>query len=116
MAEDVSEVLRTQGINAETRYLGNGVVEASGRFEDMGAMRKAASSRAMDDVPGVTKVLVRNFVPADQLKRTAAGQTEAAAGFTLTRSEEHTSEHQSLMRISYAVYCLKKKKTQSNTN
>src|SRR3546814_10752729 len=29
-----------------------------------------------------------------------------------TRSEEHTSELQSLMRISYAVFCLKKKKTQ----
>src|SRR3546814_7971925 len=28
------------------------------------------------------------------------------------RSEEHTSELQSLMRISYAVFCLKKKKTQ----
>src|SRR3546814_2561870 len=27
----------------------------------------------------------------------------------LTRSEEHTSELQSLMRISYAVFCLKKK-------
>src|SRR3546814_4183438 len=29
----------------------------------------------------------------------------------LVRSEEHTSELQSLMRISYAVFCLKKKKT-----
>src|SRR3546814_8976014 len=29
----------------------------------------------------------------------------------LKRSEEHTSELQSLMRISYAVFCLKKKKT-----
>src|SRR3546814_6456889 len=29
---------------------------------------------------------------------------------TLSRSEEHTSELQSLMRISYAVFCLKKKK------
>src|SRR3546814_3238318 len=29
-----------------------------------------------------------------------------------TRSEEHTSELQSLMRISYAVFCLKKKKQQ----
>src|SRR3546814_4568997 len=29
---------------------------------------------------------------------------------TLGRSEEHTSELQSLMRISYAVFCLKKKK------
>src|SRR3546814_1129322 len=30
-----------------------------------------------------------------------------------TRSEEHTSELQSLMRISYAVFCLKKKKTKT---
>src|SRR3546814_8547271 len=30
------------------------------------------------------------------------------------RSEEHTSELQSLMRISYAVFCLKKKNTQQN--
>src|SRR3546814_2880269 len=32
-------------------------------------------------------------------------------GIALLRSEEHTSELQSLMRISYAVFCLKKKKT-----
>src|SRR3546814_3034151 len=32
----------------------------------------------------------------------------------LRRSEEHTSELQSLMRISYAVFCLKKKKSLSN--
>src|SRR3546814_9097480 len=31
------------------------------------------------------------------------------------RSEEHTSELQSLMRISYAVFCLKKKKRQNKT-
>src|SRR3546814_8711872 len=35
----------------------------------------------------------------------AAGKTTVARG----RSEEHTSELQSLMRISYAVFCLKKK-------
>src|SRR3546814_4108924 len=32
----------------------------------------------------------------------------------VVRSEEHTSELQSLMRISYAVFCLKKKKQQTN--
>src|SRR3546814_6810263 len=32
------------------------------------------------------------------------------------RSEEHTSELQSLMRISYAVFCLKKKKLQTTTD
>src|SRR3546814_4534793 len=31
------------------------------------------------------------------------------------RSEEHTSEPQSLMRISYAVFCLKKKKVERNS-
>src|SRR3546814_11536115 len=34
-------------------------------------------------------------------------------GRSRARSEEHTSELQSLMRISYAVFCLKKKKTPS---
>src|SRR3546814_13229146 len=34
----------------------------------------------------------------------------ACSAKTSTRSEEHTSELQSLMRISYAVFCLKKKK------
>src|SRR3546814_6078530 len=33
---------------------------------------------------------------------------------TMERSEEHTSELQSLMRISYAVFCLKKKKKHTN--
>src|SRR3546814_10603461 len=33
-----------------------------------------------------------------------------------TRSEEHTSELQSLMRISYAVFCLKKKNTTKQTS
>src|SRR3546814_8258170 len=36
--------------------------------------------------------------------------------FPWTRSEEHTSELQSLMRISYAVLCLKKKTTHTRSN
>src|SRR3546814_6049749 len=39
----------------------------------------------------------------------------APRGRRSCRSEEHTSELQSLMRISYAVFCLKKKKNQTNT-
>src|SRR3546814_6487053 len=38
------------------------------------------------------------------------GDRLADAAADLARSEEHTSELQSLMRISYAVFCLKKKK------
>src|SRR3546814_8175895 len=37
-------------------------------------------------------------------------RTIASVGACRSRSEEHTSELQSLMRISYAVFCLKKKK------
>src|SRR3546814_2451298 len=43
----------------------------------------------------------------DDLKRVA---------LAVLRSEENTSELQSLMRISYAVFCLKKKKKQYNTH
>src|SRR3546814_5703809 len=40
------------------------------------------------------------------------GDLHQAAQLCLERSEEHTSELQSLMRISYAVFCLKKKNIQ----
>src|SRR3546814_9132878 len=42
----------------------------------------------------------------------AVAKRKAEAGEPMERSEEHTSELQSLMRISYAVFCLKKKKQQ----
>src|SRR3546814_10736395 len=40
----------------------------------------------------------------------AAARMVSEGGERIERSEEHTSELQSLMRISYAVFCLKKKK------
>src|SRR3546814_4640899 len=40
----------------------------------------------------------------------------SGTGCISPRSEEHTSELQSLMRISYAVFCLTKKKTKDNTH
>src|SRR3546814_8105510 len=42
--------------------------------------------------------------------------TEDGFGETAERSEEHTSELQSLMRYSYAVFCLKKKKNHQRIN
>src|SRR3546814_1587788 len=45
----------------------------------------------------------------------AGGQVDHLDGPFAFRSEEHTSELQSLMRISYAVFCLKKKKQNRNT-
>src|SRR3546814_8731537 len=46
-------------------------------------------------------------------ERVRANYVEEVSEEKLTRSEEHTSELQSLMRISYAVFCLKKKKNKS---
>src|SRR3546814_9977431 len=48
-------------------------------------------------------------------KKPCCAVTSALATFTIVRSEEHTSELQSLMRISYAVFCLKKKTKHLNT-
>src|SRR3546814_6724054 len=46
---------------------------------------------------------------------TAAASSLHSRRVMPNRSEEHTSELQSLMRISYAVFCLKKKKTITHT-
>src|SRR3546814_8844774 len=58
---------------------------------------------------------LRPALPAHALRRVlqhdALGRELVADGVGAGRSEEHTSELQSLMRISYAVFCLKKKKT-----
>src|SRR3546814_2921435 len=52
---------------------------------------------------------LKKFSPLyDNMKLTAAELGKLLNG-TVERSEEHTSELQSLMRISYAVFCLKKK-------
>src|SRR3546814_8211358 len=45
-----------------------------------------------------------------RLERTSATCARQIASLASSRSEEHTSELQSLMRISYAVFCLKTKK------
>src|SRR3546814_15943839 len=50
--------------------------------------------------------------------RSAGGQAQRRSGtqeLQVRRSEDHTSELQSLMRISYAVFCLKKKIIQQTT-
>src|SRR3546814_4959134 len=66
---------------------------------------EARKSRAKTDGVTIDWVLLRNrlqHIEARNMRRVGE------------RSEEHTSELQSLMRISYAVFCLKKKK-QTNT-
>src|SRR3546814_1211611 len=64
------------------------------------ALRRAGAGDEADDRLG--------HVLGDELGRFLFGRTADLADHD-DRSEEHTSELQSLMRISYAVFCLKKK-------
>src|SRR3546814_6223269 len=54
---------------------------------------------------------VQSFVPECFYHVLLYRVTYQLSSNIMCRSEEHTSELQSLMRISYAVFCLKKKKT-----
>src|SRR3546814_5565836 len=57
-----------------------------------------------------TEIILNHIAEVDVSVRPFVLKGDGGARYTC-RSEEHTSELQSLMRISYAVFCLKKKNT-----
>src|SRR3546814_7399744 len=65
-------------------------------------------SRNSGALPFGLAMTVKRLRSSPSLKRMGSSKTMVCPGFG-TRSEEHTSELQSLMRISYAVFFLKKK-------
>src|SRR3546814_7805404 len=80
------------------------------------------AGRCHHALPGAkVKIFDDGFADCRQIRqyshprRRRHGQCPHTLGF-YKRSEEHTSELQSLMRISYAVFCLKKKNKQTTTN
>src|SRR3546814_1068427 len=66
------------------------------------------------DVSTPSRFATRNVTVLPWRQRSSGPGTPPLIATALARSEEHTSELQSLMRISYAVFCLKKNKTQYN--
>src|SRR3546814_3650669 len=72
--------------------------------------RLAATAAEIETLAGIPVALAEKRAALSELIDAAEARRRAAAD-TLAqgRSEEHTSELQSLMRISYAVFCLKKK-------
>src|SRR3546814_5415880 len=76
------------------------------KFADHETGRNAAVTRAR--IAEKLGCAIKTVQRAWQVLGAAGFAVEAARGHG--RSEEHTSELQSLMRISYAVFCLKKKK------
>src|SRR3546814_10624095 len=81
---------------------------SAGRRRSAGYSRAAPSRDQSGPSPRI-----RRAEPAASSSPPAPAPLPAASSplTESTRSEEHTSELQSLMRISYAVFCLKKKKT-----
>src|SRR3546814_5260204 len=78
-------------------------LEAGGKAADIGCGHGASTLLVAQAFPDATFVGYDYHAPSIEIARRHAG-----------RSEEHTSELQSLMRISYAVFCLKKKKISKN--
>src|SRR3546814_1528003 len=82
------------------------------------AAKKALKERGWASVSDMLDSILVRIPPAMmQLGdvATVEGDQGLDALFVCARSEEHTSELQSLMRISYAVFCLKKKKENTTT-
>src|SRR3546814_9485807 len=70
----------------------------------------AEATRGTVQHPAAGRQVVGKAVVHDVAGAKAGGEQRPLQAPETGRSEEHTSELQSLMRISYAVFCLKKKK------
>src|SRR3546814_10002075 len=80
--------------------------EAAGADSGLAAFRSDRRSSATFTMATIGSASISPMIPNSAPNRSWAASTRAGA----RRSEEHKSELQSLMRISYAVFCLKKKK------
>src|SRR3546814_7866995 len=95
--------------------LDRGRVERAERRGDiLGAVTVDLADEAQRQVQLLVALPARRRDPVHRRDQRGADGTRRAQGDE-QRSEEHTSELQSLMRISYAVFCLKKKNKQEPT-
>src|SRR3546814_7933838 len=79
---------------------------------DVSKLQILVASNALYNAQLIKDLLYREFhkVAVSTCAELSIPDFEEYGSQVLARSEEHTSELQSLMRISYAVFCLKKKK------
>src|SRR3546814_9375905 len=87
--------------------LSSTIAAANGNDENASAYSTCHPARLCPMIP----TRWRSTNPAEHRSSIAASYP---CILTFARSEEHTSELQSLMRISYAVFCLKKKQPKTN--
>src|SRR3546814_3170485 len=90
------------------------IAEAAGADPDAVAQRYHAlreRTRGGEEPTAASGGVIDYHAPADAASTPlGAGEVDVVFSNSVLRSEEHTSELQSLMRRSYAVFCLKKKK------
>src|SRR3546814_2624524 len=104
----------TASIPLGFQLLKEGHIDAFASAGNTGAMLVGAMF-SIKTIPGVIRPAMPTLVP--KLKGgigvilDVGANADCRPDNLLQRSEEHTSELQSLMRISYAVFCLKKKNT-----
>src|SRR3546814_4986099 len=103
-----SDLVRVQGLRAAPLFVDNQVRQRHRLAEFLGAAaardRHQHGSQAADGA---------HRGPLRAVWRASGARLRRRAQADRPRSEEHTSELQSLMRSSYAVFCLKKKKQET---
>src|SRR3546814_10066206 len=81
--------------------------------DEEAALGRTVAPDGIDDLGDGRRLLANGGIDTDHVARPLVDNGvdgyRRLARSTIARSEEHTSELQSLMRISYAVFCLKKK-------
>src|SRR3546814_7808622 len=93
--------------------------------QEVGPVKKSLPSMDWRERPGLDRLLAALDADEDMARYVGGAVRDTLLGFPVAdvdiatrplprRSAEHTSELQSLMRISYAVFCLKKKKHTPN--
>src|SRR3546814_2756637 len=92
------------------------IVERSARQASEGATAKSDTAREQEALRQAEIAKDAHNAKQSPESNNPAGPVSSAVLERLRRSEEHTSELQSLMRISYAVFCLKKKTQNSRKN
>src|SRR3546814_2589731 len=88
------------------------VLGIAASYERQRITERTAAGRVQAKARGVKfgrRAALTAHQQTEALQRLAKGDTQRTVAALLGRSEEHTSELQSLMRTSYAVFCLTKK-------
>src|SRR3546814_3925554 len=104
---------KIDGLSLSIRYEGGKLIRAATRGDGLVGEDVTANARTIRDIP---QQLPQGAPDIFEVRgEVYMAKADFAALNERQRSEEHTSELQSLMRISYAVFCLKKKKTKQQT-